>query len=173
MYEAGINQAKSIGVEIQKEEVTGMQMLEKGFEVKTAKDTYRTTSVILATGNKKNKPNIKDIEAFEGRGVSYCAICDGFFYRNKPIAVIGSGNYAISELNELVNLTDKITVLTNGEKAPELRADTHGDIEVNTKEIEAITGKQKVEEIKFKDGSTLGTEGVFVATRSSRKYGIC
>lgn len=164
LYQAGINQAKSIGVEIQKEEVTGMQMLEKGFEVKTAKDIYRTKTIILATGNKRNIPKIKNIEEFEGKGVSYCAICDGFFYRNKNISVVGSGNYAISELNELINLTDKITILTNGEKEPELRADTHEGINVNTKEIENIIGNEKVEEIRFRDGTTLKTEGIFVAT---------
>lgn len=164
LYESGIKQAKSIGAELQKEEVTGIQMLEGGFEVKTTQNLYKTASIILATGNKKNKPNIKNIEEFEGRGVSYCAICDGFFYRNKNISVVGSGNYAISELNELINLTDKITILTNGEKEPELRADTHGDIGINTKEIETIMGNEKVEEVKFKDGTTLQTEGIFVAT---------
>ncbi len=164
LYETGINQAKSIGVEIQKEEVTGIQMQEKGFAVKTSKSLYETKSIILATGNKKNKPNIKNIDDFEGRGVSYCAICDGFFYRNKKIAVVGDGNYAISELNELVNLTDKITILTNGKKEPELRNDKQEGIEINTKEIEAILGNEKVEKIQFKDGTTLETEGIFIAT---------
>ncbi len=166
MYETGIKQAKNIGVEIKKQEVIGIQIIANGFEVKTTKSVYNTSSIVLATGSKKNKPKIKNIENFEGKGVSYCAICDGFFYRNKKIAIIGSGNYAISELNELINLSDQITVLTNGEKVPKIRTN-NGNIEMDTKEIEAIMGNEKVEEIKFKDGTTLKTEGIFIATRSS------
>lgn len=172
LYEAGIKQAIHIGVEVKKQEVTNIQRQESSFSIKTENDTYFAKNVILATGNKKNKPNIKKIEEFEGRGVSYCAICDGFFYRNKKIVVIGSGKYAISEANDLINLVDKITILTNGEKAPEVRIDTTGmgkdtNIEINTNPIEAIDGDKKVEEVKFKDGTTLKTEGVFIAEGSA------
>lgn len=174
LYEIGIKQARNIGVEVRKQEVVQIQMIENGFEIKTEQSIYQTRSVILATGNKKNKPNIKNIEQFEGYGVSYCAICDGFFYRGKSIAIIGSGNYAISEVNELVNLASHITILTNGEKEPEFRFDNDNiEIQMNTKEIEAIRGEDKVEEIEFRDGTTLKTEGVFVATRNCWKYGIC
>ena len=116
--------------------------------------------IFIATGNKKNRPKIKGIEKFEGKGVSYCAICDGFFYRNRSVAVLGSGNYAIAETNELINIADNITILTNGKKAPEFRAD---NVKVDTKEIEEIEGTDKVEEVRFKDGTTIKTDGIFVA----------
>lgn len=174
LYEAGMRQANKIGIEVKKQEVIQIQMIENEFEIKTEKESYRTRSVILATGNKKNKPPIENIEAFEGRGVSYCAVCDGFFYRGKKIVIIGSGNYAISEVNELVNLASHITILTNGEKIPEFRMDNDNiELQINTKGIEAIKGEDKVEEIKFKDGTTLKTEGVFVAIRNRWKYGFC
>ena len=160
LYETGINQAKNIGVEVKKEEVIRIQTMENGFEMITENNEYKTKAIILATGSKKNKPNIKGIEKFEGRGVSYCAICDGFFYKNRRISVIGNGNYAISEVNELINIADNITILTNGKKAPEFRAD---NVKIDTKEIEAINGEKKVEEIKFKDGTSLKTDGIFVA----------
>lgn len=160
LYEIGIKQAENIGVEVKKQEVTGIQMMPNGFAIKTDNTIFSTRSVILATGNKKNKPNIQGIDKFEGRGVSYCAVCDGFFYRNKNISVIGSGKYAISETNDLINIVDTITILTNGEKAPEFRAD---NVTIDTKEMEAINGDKKVEEIKFKDGTTLKTDGIFVA----------
>ncbi len=160
LYEVGIEQAKNIGVEIKKEEVTNIIFQEKGFKVVTAKGEYIASVVILATGNKKNRPKIKRIEDFEGRGVSYCAVCDGFFYRNKSISVIGSGNYAISEVNELINIANTITILTNGEKVPEFRAD---NVRIDAKEIEAIHGEEKVEEIEFKDGTKVKTDGIFVA----------
>lgn len=160
LYKTGISQAKNIGVEVKKEEVTGILVNEKGFKVQTSEAEYITQTVILATGNKKNKPKIRGINEFEGRGISYCAVCDGFFYRNKNITIIGEGNYAISEVNELIHIVDNITILTNGRKAPEFRAD---NVKIETKEIEAINGDKKVEEIEFKDGTRLKTDGVFVA----------
>ena len=150
LYQKGIKQAENIGVEVKKEEVTNIQMMPKGFLVKTEQNLYEAKTVILATGNKKNKPPIQNIEEFEGRGVSYCAVCDGFFYRNKNVSVIGDGNYAISEVNELIHL------------APEIRSDEDNN-KVDTKEIEAIKGEKKVEAIQFKDGTTLKTDGVFIA----------
>lgn len=160
MYEEGIKQAKNLDVEVKKEEVIGITMEEKHFKIITTQNEYTSKVVILATGSKKKKPNIQGMEKFEGRGISYCAVCDGFFYRNRDISVLGSGSYAIAETNELINLADKITILTNGEKAPEFRAD---NVEIETKEIKEIQGKQKVEQIEFKDGTKLKTEGIFVA----------
>lgn len=160
LYEAGIQQAKNIGVEVRKEEVTNIQFTEKGFNVITENSRQEAKAIILATGNKKKKPKIKGIEDFEGKGVSYCAVCDGFFYRNRSVSVIGNGNYAISEVNELINLAGDITILTNGEKAPEFRAD---NVVIDTKEIDSIEGENTVQFIKFKDGSEIETEGVFIA----------
>ena len=117
-------------------------------------------TLIFATGNKKNTPKIKGIKELEGKGISYCAICDGFFYRNKNIAVLGSGKYAISETNELINLAKEITILTNGEKAPEIRAD---NVKIDTRKIKEVRGEDKVEEVEFEDNNKLKTEGIFVA----------
>ena len=160
LYNTGIEQAKNIGVEVLKEEVVKIENNIEYFNVVTTRNEYQAKNLILATGNKKNRPKIKGIEKFEGKGVSYCAICDGFFYRNRSVAVLGSGNYAIAETNELINITDNITILTNGKKAPEFRAD---NVKVDTKEIEEIEGTDKVEEVKFKDGTTIKTDGIFVA----------
>ena len=96
---------------------------------------FEAKSIILATGNKKNKPNIKNIDKYEGQGISYCAICDGFFYKNKDVAVIGNGDYAISEAMNLQNVVNSITILTNGRQAPEYRVE---NIDINTKEIRQI-----------------------------------
>lgn len=160
LYNTGIEQAKNIGVEVLKEEVVKIENNIKHFNVVTNSNEYQAKNLILATGNKKNRPKIKGIEKFEGKGVSYCAICDGFFYRNRSVAVLGSGNYAIAETNELINIADNIIILTNGKKAPEFRAD---NVKVDTKEIEEIEGTDKVEEVKFKDGTAIKTDGIFVA----------
>ena len=160
LYKIGIKQAENLGIEVKTEEVLNIKINEKEFEVITNKNTYKSKAVIIAVGNKKNKVKIKGIKEFEGKGVSYCAICDGFFYRNKEVAVIGSGNYAISETNDLINIAKKVTILTNGEKAPEFRAD---NVEINSKPIEEIDGKDKVEKVTFYDRTSINADGIFVA----------
>lgn len=163
LYEMGIKQAKNIGATVKKEEVIKIERSledDYNFSVSTSKSTYKSKVVILATGNKKNTPKITGIEKFEGKGVSYCAICDGFFYKNKDVAVIGSGNYAISETNDLINIAKGITILTDGEKAPNFRAD---NVEIETRGIKEIKGKDKVEKIEFMDGTELKIDGVFIA----------
>lgn len=160
LYKIGIKQAENIGVEIKKEEIIKIETLAENFKVFTDLNTYEGKSIIIAIGTKRNKANIKGIKELEGRGISYCAICDGFFYRNKNVSVIGSGNYALSETNDLLPIANKITILTNGEKAPEFRAD---NVEVITKPIEKIEGNNKVEEVIFKDNTKIKTEGIFIA----------
>lgn len=160
LYQDGINQAKNLGVDIKNEEVIKIEFEETGYSVTTLEGKYKSKTIILATGNKKNTPNIKGIKEFEGKGISYCAICDGFFYKDKDVAIIGSGNYAISETNDLINITKQITILTNGGKAPEIRAD---NVKINEKEIKEIRGENRAEEIEFTDNSRLKTEGIFIA----------
>lgn len=175
LYKAGIEQAKNLNVQIKQEEVTNIEIANKNFKVITDKQSYISKTIILATGNKKNKPQIKGIEEFEGKGISYCAICDGFFYKNKNVSVIGSGNYAISETNDLINIVNKVTILTNGNQAPEFRAD---NVDINTKKIKEFRGQNLIEEIKFEDNTTLKTDGIFIAQgvagsfEFSKKLGI-
>ena len=165
LYKIGIKQAQNIGAEVIKDEVTNIQadyLNEKGhiFKVGTLNNEFEAKSVILATGNKKNKPNIKNMDKYEGKGISYCAICDGFFYRNKNVAVIGNGDYAIAEAKDLQNIAKSITILTNGRQAPEYRAE---NININTKEIDQIEGENKVEEIDFVDNTKMKIDGIFIA----------
>ena len=160
LYEDGIKQAKNLDIDIKNEEVIKIEFEEDGYSVTTSKNKYNSKVVILATGNKKNTPKIKGIKEFEGKGISYCAICDGFFYKDKNVVVIGSGNYAISETNDLINISKGITILTNGKDAPEIRAD---NVKVNNKEIREIRGDLRAEEIEFVDGSKISTDGIFIA----------
>ena len=159
LYKTGLNQAKKIGVHLLKEEVTDISK-EELFTVKTLNNEFKSKSLILATGISKNKAKIKGIDEFEGRGISYCAICDGFFYRNKNVAVIGNGDFAISETNDLQNIVKKATILTNGMNIPEYRAH---NVEINEKIIKSIRGTDKVEKIIFEDDSVIKIDGVFIA----------
>lgn len=158
LYENGIRQAENLGVEVKKEEVLNIEMTLDGFAVKTIDNVYESSVCIIATGNKKLRPNIKGIEELEGKGVSYCAICDGFFYRNKNVVVIGNGKYAVSEAKDLENIVQNVKILTDGK---EMEADTTFD--VDTRKISQIIGEDRVEAIKFEDGDTIDVNGVFIA----------
>lgn len=159
LYEKGINQAKNLGVEIKNEEVVKISK-EENFIVETSENKYTAKAVILATGNKKNIPDIKGIKEFEGKGISYCAICDGFFYKNKDVAIIGNGNYAVSEANELINVVNNLNILTNGEPKPEVR---DNNIKIETNKIKEIKGTNKVQEIEFENNQKLKVDGIFIA----------
>lgn len=161
LYETGIRQAQNLGIDIKREEVINIQMEEKNeYKIITENGTYISKTVIFATGNKKNVPKIKGIKDFEGRGVSYCAVCDGFFYRNKDISVLGNGKYAISETNELINIANSITILTDGKDEPEIRSDK---VKIDTRKIREVRGDKRIEEIDFEDNTKMKTDGLFVA----------
>lgn len=157
LYNNGIEQAKQLGVEVKEVEVVGIENLGRTFNVKTVDGNFETKTLILSTGNRKLKPNIKGMAEFEGKGISYCAICDAFFYRKKDVAVIGNGKFAVNEANELSHVAEKVTILTNGLDKPEC------NFEVNTNKIKAITGDTKVNGVEFEDGSNLRIDGIFVA----------
>ena len=159
LYNSGISQAKTLGVEVKNEEVLHISMnSDMNYEVKCADNEYTGKALILATGNKKLRPNIKGVADFEAKGISYCAICDGFFYRNKTVAVLGSGDYALSEAADLENIAQKVYILTDGKAAPET-----DKYEIITKKISEIKGDMKIREIAFEDGSALELDGLFIA----------
>lgn len=161
LYKKGIQQAENIGIDIRQEEVVNIEMISKNtYKVVTNIEEYICKSIIIATGNKRNKPKIENIKKYEGKGVSYCAVCDGFFYKNKNVAVLGNSNFAISEINNLINITNKIILLTNGQVAPKLR---DSNIAINNKEIETIEGNSKLEQVNFTDGTNIKIDGLFIA----------
>lgn len=158
LFNNGLEQAKNLGVEVLKSEVTGIGNQGVSFKVETPAQGYDAKTVIIATGNKKNSPQIKGIKEFEGKGISYCAICDSFFFRNKRIGIIGNGNFALSEAKILKNVTNDITIFTDGhalEKTTEFN--------VNNKKISEIIGENKVSGIKFEDDSIEELDGIFIA----------
>lgn len=160
LYENGLAQAKNLGVELIEDEVVSVQLEEK-FEVETVNFHYQAKSVILATGTNRMVPPIKGIKEFEGKGVSYCAVCDAFFYKNKEVAVLGNGNYAIHEMEQLKPVAKEVTILTNGEPIVENR--NIGDIKVESKKIREFRGDSTIQEVEFEDNTIKPVQGVFVA----------
>ena len=156
----GIKQAQDLEIEIRKEEVVEIEYHyeQKFFNVKADKQ-YQTKTVVLATGNNRKTLNIEGIKELEGKGISYCAVCDAFFYKNKDVAIVGNGRYAINEINHLKNVVNSIVLLTQGENPP----DTRGEIEVIPKKIAKIEGENKVEDVIFEDNTKRKLDGIFIA----------
>ena len=170
LYERGISQAEALGVRILDAEVLGISGFDT-FTVKTTAGDFDTVSVILATGGKRSAPKIPGLKEFEGRGVSYCAVCDAFFYRGKEVAVVGNGEFALHEAEELRNVTQDVTIYTDG-KEPEFSREH--PIAVNTMKIQAIEGDDKVsgllmqsdiaaQDAEAPETSFYPADGVFVA----------
>lgn len=157
LFNEGIKQAQNLGVNVIHTEVVSIENYNDLFKVNTPNENYETKAVIISTGNQKVNPNIKGIKEFEGKGISYCAICDAFFYKNKRIGIIGNGEFAISEAKTLTNVTQNITIFTNGDDIKEC------DFKVNRNKIQEITGDTKVNGIMFEDGSTASLDGIFIA----------
>lgn len=156
----GIKQAQDLEIEIRKEEVVEIEYHyeQKFFNVKADKQ-YQTKTVVLATGNNRKTLNIEGIKELEGKGISYCAVCDAFFYKNKDVAIVGNGRYAINEINHLKNVVNSLVLLTQGENPP----DTRGEIEVIPKKIAKIEGENKVEDVIFEDNTKRKLDGIFIA----------
>ena len=163
LYESGIRQAQRLGIEMIAEEVLSLEWMER-FTIVTATNNYEADAVILATGAYRPTPPIRGLKEKEGKGVSYCAVCDGFFYRKKRVAVLGDASYAAHEAEYLSNLTPNLYVLTNGK---EVKDEKLAQFELHTQKIKAIEGEVKIERIIFEDDSVLEVDGLFVAEGSA------
>ena len=159
LIENGEEQAKNLGISIIEEEVLEISF-DITFKIITTKNEYESKVVVIATGVNRVILPIQGLKEYEGKGISYCAICDGFFFRGKDVAVLGNGNYAIHEIEQLLPIVNSVTMLTNGKKAPELRSDK---IKINEKEIREFRGDSTIKEISFKDETTLPMSGIFIA----------
>ena len=164
LIQIGIKQAKELGVEIITEEVLDISYADEGFEVSVKSDTYKASAVLLATGAARKAPRIEGLVQFEGMGVSYCAVCDGFFYRGKEVAVLGSSEYALHEVKELLPIASKVSVLTNG---VEPDADFPAGVEVYKAKISKLFGAEVLEGAQFSDGAALRFNGLFIAVGSA------
>ena len=158
----GIANAKRLGVRVEETELLSVRMNDtlNGFIAETKSGSMEARAVILAAGASRVTPKLKGITELEGHGVSYCAVCDAFFYRKKKVAVIGAGAYAAHEASVLVPHAETVALLTDGEPMPPKLSE---GIEVITKKLVAVEGNEKVSGVRFEDGTELELDGVFVA----------
>ena len=167
-------QAESLGAQIRFETVTQAELSANPKVVTTHTERYEAKAVIIANGVKRRKLGCPGEEAFTGRGVSYCATCDAFFYRGKDVAVLGSGEYALHEAQALLPVAKSVTLLANGQP---LTAEFPAEVAVRPEKVEAILGEQRVSGVQLAGGETVALDGVFVAlgvagsTALARKLG--
>ena len=155
----GIKQAENLDIKIETDEVIDIKF-ENNYKVFTRNNVFEAKTLIIATGSSRESPEIKGIKELEGKGISYCATCDAFFYKNKEVAVLGSGDYAIHEAMELMPVAKKVTILTDGEDIVENRS---SELNINEKKIKEIRGKISLEEAVFEDDSKMNISGLFIA----------
>ena len=173
------NQVKKYGVEIKYETVTRVTEDKK---VYTDKENYSAKAVIIATGASNRRLNIENEQNFIGKGVSYCATCDGNFYRNKDVAIIGGGQTAIDDAIYLSNIVSKIYLIYRGEKfkeglskIDELNSLSNVELIFNSM-VQRINGEDKLSSIDIVDKNSniknIRIDGLFIAIGQEPKNEI-
>ncbi len=176
--------AKAFGLPIREfSEVSGVERSEKIFIVTTAEGVYRSSGIIIAAGTEPVKMNIPGEDELLGKGISYCATCDGMFFRDMDVAVIGGGDSAIEEGLSLAHIARKVYVVhrrdaLRAQKILQDRAFRNNKIEFlwNKRPIE-IGGTDQVEYVALEDARTgehtrIDVSGVFVYVGYRAKTGF-
>lgn len=169
-----LKQAEKFGAKIIQEDATSVDFSTKPFKVTTASKEYFAKSVIVATGASWRYLEIPSEKQFLGKGISFCATCDGFFFKEKQVFVVGGGDAALEEAHYVSKFAKNVVVLSRaGElKASQFmqdraKANPKISIEYN-KEVTEFLGEGKLSQIVVKDNQTGGSEtrpadGVFIA----------
>ncbi|MBN2852242.1 MAG: NAD(P)/FAD-dependent oxidoreductase [Clostridia bacterium] len=168
LLKSGVKQAEALGVEVIEDEVVGISGYDQ-VEVNCLIGKYEAHALIIAIGSARKKVHIEGLTQFEGRGISYCAVCDGFFYKNKKLVVLGYKDYTAHEAYELKPFTEDITILTNGNPlslSEETKNLISGMTVIEDKVVE-IFGDEKVRGARFENGKTISFDGAFVAYDSA------
>jgi thioredoxin reductase (NADPH) len=155
------------------EEVVGLDLKGEVKKVVSRKQTYEAQTLIIATGTQRRKLQVPGETEFVGRGVSYCAVCDGPFFRKKPVAIVGNGEDAVADALSLAEIAGKVTIFTNGK---ELDVDSallsklqgKSNVEILNAKVIKIIGDLAVSGVQIQktgenNEATLEVKGVFIA----------
>jgi len=174
LTEAMHKQATKFGLETLLADVAGIQKKGKQFIVKTSSGDFPAKAVIIAGGSERQKLGVPGEAEFTGKGVSYCATCDGPFFRDKEVAVVGGGNAALTEAIELTRFASKITVIhrrneLRATKILQEKAFAEKKIQILWDSVleeisgDNFVGKVKINNVKTQKKSVLDVSGVFMA----------
>lgn len=163
--------AKSSGADTRNATVRSVRIAEdgRGYIVETRKEAFYGKTILFATGTKHKELGAKGEQEFKNRGVSYCALCDGAFFKGKIVSVIGGGDSAAKEAIFLSEHASKVYVIVRknfmrAEPRNMELMEQHEKIEIlYEEEVEEIMGGDSVEKMKLKSGKELEMHGVFVA----------
>jgi thioredoxin reductase (NADPH) len=167
-------QAERFGAEFITDDVTKVDFSERPFRVWIDGDEYRARAVIIATGASARKLGLESEERLQGRGVTYCAVCDAAFYPEKEVVVVGGGDSAMEEAIFLTKFANKVVVVHRrnefrASQIMEQRARANEKIEfVTPAVVEEVLGESKVEGVRLRNVETdevfeLPADGIFVA----------
>jgi thioredoxin reductase (NADPH) len=163
-----IDQVEKFGAEVKHETVIGLSDFGDLKMVSTRQGYHQGKTIILATGVNRRQLSVPGENEFKGRGVSYCAVCDGPFFKDKAVAIVGEGHEAVHDAEMLAETASKVYALP-GKKGysgdpPELkRLRSNPKVElVEGKAVTEITGQSLVQGVKLDDGTKLAVDGVFI-----------
>jgi len=167
-------QARDLGAEVKTARVTAIEDLGRIKMVTAGESEYEAKAVIIATGAKNRKLGMENEERLTGSGVSYCATCDGMFFRNRDVAVIGGGNTALEDAEVLSGIANKVYIVHRrdefrGDQATVKRLEAKENVEfvLNSVPVKVLgdmmVGGLLVEDKESKEPRTLSVQGVFVA----------
>lgn len=168
LIEQGRLQAQRFGAQLVEEKVLGLHHGDSGgFHIKTDKNDYHACAIILATGVSRIRPGISNLNDYEGKGVSYCVSCDGFFYRGRAVVVLGEGIYAANQALELLTYTPHVSIVTQGKPLTMTDAFRErlaaNNIPVLENKVTSLSGEPALTTLHIEDGTTLEAEGLFIA----------
>lgn len=178
------DQAKSLGTSIIFEEVVKIENNDEFKEVFTNDNSYKAKAVIIATGAQNRKLGINNEDELIGKGVSYCATCDGMFFKDKVVAITGGGNQAIDDALYLSNIAKKVYMVYRRKEfridsinLDKLKKKENVTIILNTNIIDII-GKEKVTGITLKENDcdeteSLNVDAIFIAIGHIPVSSIC
>ena len=163
----GEAQARSFGIPIYDYQVTSFGYTEDGkYLVHTTGGGISARSILIATGARHGKAPLAGVDKYEGKGVSYCAVCDGFLYRGKKAGVLGNAEYAYAEARELAAINGSAVIFTNG--APQDFGLPNGGpdpsvFEIVCEPIQGLEGGDNLTGIRFQNGGFRELDGLFIA----------
>lgn len=176
-------QAEKLGMEYRNEKVISVRQEENCKVVETEGETYEAAALVLATGAKNRPLGVERETEFTGRGVSYCATCDGMFFRGKKVAVVGGGNTALEDAAFLSNYCERVYLIHRREQfrgeeklADELRGKANVEFLLN-KTVQELEGDITLQAVMLRDKnsgevSRLEIDGLFVAIGQVPENGI-
>ena len=164
--------AKSFGSEILQDSVGSIEKTDKWFSITTTNKTFTTKFVILASGNTYRKLGVPGEEEFLGKGVSYCATCDGMFFKGRDIVIVGGGNTALTEALYLSEICSKVYLVHRKDtfRAEDIWVEQvkkkENIVMVLNQEVDHLEGSLFLEKVVLKSGDELAADGFFVAIGS-------